>query len=281
MSIAGMSETKAGDIGAKDQATKKPSAGLLRLRQLLVKRMDLLPGILFLALWEYAGGRLVSLLYTSKPSEIIARIFEYLQSPEGIRDVQVTYTELGWGFLFGGIGGIVLGYVFGASRTIARIFEPYIMIFYGVPQSALAPLLIIWFGIGLASKILIVGLMVFFLTFYNTFLGVRSVEREFVYIAQIIGASRWHVIRWVVMPSVAPFIFLGIKISIPRAAIAVIIGEFVASRAGIGHYILYSTGQFDTAGIFAGIIVLLLTVLVANLVLEAIRSRVLRWQDVS
>lgn len=245
------------------------------------KRVDLLPGVLLLAVWEIAGGRYIDLLYTSKPSIILVRTLEYVRSPEGLRDLQVTFTELGWGFLFGALGAVFFGYVLGASKTLSRVFEPYVMVLYGVPQSALAPLLIIWFGIGLMSKIFIVGMMVFFLTFYNTFLGVRSVEPEFIHIAQIIGASRWQVIRWVVVPSVAPFIFMGIKVSIPRAVIGVIIGEFVASRAGIGHYILFSTGQFDTAGIFAGIIVLLLAILFSNLLLEAVRTRVLRWQDVS
>jgi NitT/TauT family transport system permease protein len=264
-----------------EKANEKPIRFLSSLALIGKKRIDLLPGIVFLALWEYVGGRYVDLLYTSKPSLILMRTTEYIMSADGLHDIRVTFTELGWGFLVGAVGGIALGYILGASKTLARIFEPYIMISYGVPQSALAPLLIIWFGIGLMSKIFIVGMMVFFLIFYNTFLGVRSVEPEFIHIAQIIGANRWQVIRRVIIPSVAPYIFMGFKVSIPRAAIGVIIGEFVASRAGVGHYILFSTGQFDTAGIFTGIIILLFSVLLGNLLLEAIRSRVLRWQDIA
>jgi NitT/TauT family transport system permease protein len=238
------------------------------------------PGIALLCFWQYASGKLIRETYISKPSEIGERLFELFSTGEIWPSLVVTGQELVLSYVIGVIAGVLVGYSLGRSPRVAAIVEPYVMALYGVPKIALAPLFVIWFGIGIWSKVMLAGTMVFFLVFYNVFAGVRSVERELVNLALVMGASERQLGRQIYLPAAAPapYLLLGMRMAIPYAVIGVIVGEFTASVSGLGLYINYVSSTYDPAGVFAGIFILLAGVSVMNAAAKRIERRVLRWQ---
>jgi NitT/TauT family transport system permease protein len=151
--------------------------------------LTLLPGLVLIGFWQWASGRLIREIYVSKPSAIAARLYEIFASGEIYPHLWTTGQELVLGYVIGVGSGIIGGYALGRAPRLANIFEPYVMAFYGIPKIALAPLFIIWFGIGMWSKVALAAIMVFFLVFYNVFSGVRSVDRELVNLTRVMGAN--------------------------------------------------------------------------------------------
>jgi NitT/TauT family transport system permease protein len=240
--------------------------------------LALLPGLVLLAFWEWASGRLIREIYVSKPSAIAVRLYELFATGEILPHLVVTLQELVLGYLVGVLSGVVVGYWLGRSPRVAAVVEPYVMAFYGIPKIALAPLFIIWFGIGIGSKIALAGIMVFFLTFYNVYTGVRNVDREYANLALIMGAKERQLTRHVYLPAAAPFVLLGMRMAIPYSVIGVIVGEFASSTRGLGLFINQASSTYDPAGVFAGIVILLGFILVANVAAARLERRLLRWR---
>ena len=254
------------------------AANAAKLLQWLLK---LLPGVALLFFWQWASGRLIKEIYVSKPTAIAQRLYELFASGEIYPHLWTTGQELVLGYVIGVAGGVIGGYTLGRSPRLARIFEPYVMAFYGVPKIALAPLFIIWFGIGMGSKIALASIMVFFLVFYNVFAGVRSVDRELVNLTLIMGANQRQLTYHVFLPAAAPFVMLGMRLAIPYSVIGVIVGEFTSSAQGLGLFIHEASSTYDPAGVFAGIVILLAFVAIANLLAGRLERRLLRWRSLS
>jgi NitT/TauT family transport system permease protein len=240
--------------------------------------LALLPGLVLLAFWEWASGRLIREIYVSRPSAIAVRLYELFATGEILPHLVVTLQELVLGYIVGVLSGVIVGYWLGRSPRVAAIVEPYVMAFYGIPKIALAPLFIIWFGIGIGSKIALAGIMVFFLTFYNVYTGVRNVDREYANLALIMGAKERQLTRHVYLPAAAPFVLLGMRMAIPYSVIGVIVGEFASSTRGLGLFINQASSTYDPAGVFAGIVILLAFILVANVGAARLERRLLRWR---
>jgi NitT/TauT family transport system permease protein len=232
----------------------------------------------FFLLWEIASGRWIEPFLISSPSKIFASFIDHLQSGILIEHSLVTFKEIGLGFPLGAISGIAVGYLFGRSRTLAEIFEPIIIALYGIPRTALAPLFIVWLGIGIWSKVGVVFLLTFFLNFFNTYAGMKQMDQEFIDLARLMGAKGWKLTFRVILPAVSPYILIGVKTSIPFAVIGAIVGEFIAATEGLGFFIRLSAGIFRTADVFAGILVLMILVIAMNKIADFIERRVLRWQ---
>ena len=219
--------------------------------------MTLLPGLAILAFWQWASGRLIKEIYVSKPTAVAARLYELFASGEIYPHLWTTGEELVLGYSIGVTGGILAGYTLGRSPRLAVIFEPYVMAFYGIPKIALAPLFIIWFGIGIGSKVALAAIMVFFLVFYNVYTGVRSVDRELVNLTLVMGANQRQLTYHVYFPAAAPYVLLGMRMAVPYSVIGVIVGEFTSSVQGLGLFIHEASSTYDPAGVFAGIVILL------------------------
>jgi len=232
----------------------------------------------FFLLWEIASGRWVEPFLISSPSRILASFLDHLQSGSLIEHALVTFKEIGIGFPLGALSGVAMGYWFGRSRTLAEVFEPIIIALYGVPRTALAPLFIVWLGIGIWSKVGVVFLLTFFLNFFNTYAGMKQMDQEYVDLARLMGAKGWKLTFRVILPAVSPYILTGVKTSIPFSVIGAVVGEFIAATEGIGFFIRLSAGIFRTADVFVGIIVLMLLVIVMNKIADLIEGRVLAWQ---
>jgi NitT/TauT family transport system permease protein len=240
-----------------------------------------LPGVALLLFWQWASGRLIKELYVSKPTAIAVRLYELFSSGEIYPHLWTTGQELVFGYVIGVAGGVLGGYALGRSPRLARIFEPYLMAFYGVPKIALAPLFIIWFGIGMGSKIALASIMVFFLVFYNVFAGVRSVDRELMNLTLVMGANQRQLTYHVYLPAAAPYVMLGMRMAIPYSVIGVIVGEFTSSTQGLGLFIHEASATYDPAGVFAGIVLLLGFVMAAGALAGRLERRLLRWRNPS
>lgn len=254
------------------------AVGAARPLQWLLK---LLPGLALLVFWQWASGRLIKEIYVSKPTAVAQRLYELFASGEIYPHLWITGQELVLGYVIGVAGGIIGGYALGRSPRLAGIFEPYVMAFYGIPKIALAPLFIIWFGIGMGSKVALASIMVFFLVFYNVFAGVRSVDRELVNLTLVMGANQRQLTYHVYLPAAAPFVMLGMRLAIPYSVIGVIVGEFTSSAQGLGLFIHEASSTYDPAGVFAGIVILLAFVAVANFLAGRLERRLLRWRSLS
>ena len=232
----------------------------------------------FFSLWEIASGRWIEPFLISSPSRIFTSLINGFREGDLFLHTWVTFQEIAVGFPVGAITGIALGYAFGRSRLLAEIFEPIIIALNGIPRTALAPLFIVWLGIGLWSKVGVVFLLTFFLNFFNTYTGMRQMDHEYVDLANLMGVKGWKLTFKVIFPAISPYVFTGIRTSIPFAVIGAIVGEFVASTEGLGFFIRMSAGIFKTADVFVGIIVLMIMVIIIDRIAGMIERRALRWQ---
>ena len=190
----------------------------------------------------------------------------------------ITIQETLAGFLIGAIGGIVLGFAIGRYPRLAEVLDPFILAIYSVPKVALAPLFLVWFGIGIFMKIVLAAVTVVFIVFFNTLAGVRNVDRDLVDAVWLMGAKPRDVLRHVLVPSAMSWALTGVRISIPYALIGAIIGELIASNRGIGYLIASSASSYDTAGVFAALIVLTVLAMLINAIVDEIDRRLSKWK---
>jgi NitT/TauT family transport system permease protein len=262
---------------AENTATELPAKNGLfpNWRSFLV----LLPGLCTLVLWEIAAWQWPSVArLISRPVEIARGIVEVMANGTIWPHFDATLKEMAAGYVIGAITGVALGFLCGRIKLLGDMLNPYITLFNGIPKVALAPVFVIWFGIGLMSKIAIIMTMVFFVVFINTFAGLRSVNEDYVAIVRIMGASGWQVVREVFLPATLPFIIVGLRAGIPFSVIGAVVGEFIASTKGLGYFINYNQGTYDTNGIFVGVTILALLVVVLDLLLSLLERRLLKWR---
>jgi NitT/TauT family transport system permease protein len=237
--------------------------------------------VVTLGLWEWLSGALRMEFWISKPSLVVEALITWWQSGQLGSDLQLTLTEAGAGFIIGSAAGGLTGFVLGWVRRLGDLLEPFVLSLYTLPKIALAPLFVLWFGIGATNKIMFSAMLVFFMVFFTTYQGVRQVDRELVENARMLGASRWGIWTKIAVPYSAVWVFTGLRIGLPYALIGAIVGEFVAAEAGVGFRIKEATSFFNTAAVFAGLIVLMAISMVLLGALKLIEMRVLRWQTAS
>jgi NitT/TauT family transport system permease protein len=265
-------------VAASNDAGVLPKADAFSVRGIgvTIVRIAIIGG--FLLLWEIASGRWLEPFLISSPSRIFSALISGFHSGDLLQHTWVTFLEIAIGFPLGAVSGIALGYAFGRSRLLAEVFEPIIIALNGIPRTAVAPLFIVWLGIGLWSKVGVVFLLTFFLNFFNTYTGMRQMDQEYIDLARLMGVKGWKLSFKVIFPAISPYVFTGIRTSIPFAVIGAIVGEFIAATEGVGFFIRLSAGIFKTADVFVGIIVLMIMVIIMDKIAEAVERRALRWQ---
>ena len=235
--------------------------------------------IVVLSFWQYASGRLIKSFWISSPSDIWRQLVEWVVSGDLWIHLEATLLETIMGFVFGAIGGVVTGLALGLNRRLAAVLDPFIVAFYSLPKIALAPLFILWFGVGLTSKVVLATFVVFFLVFYNTYAGTLAVEAELVDVLRLMGATKSQIIRKVILPSALIWIFTGMKSSVPYALIGAVVGEMMASNRGLGYLIQAAAGQYDTSGVFAALFVLMIIATGLHELLKQSERIMLRWRE--
>jgi NitT/TauT family transport system permease protein len=246
--------------------------------RLIVLRVLLLAG--FLGLWEAVSGRLVPTFFISKPSRIFTVFWAWVQDGSLFFHAGITATEALAGFVVGGVIGMTVGLILGRATRVSEVINPFITAFYSVPKLALAPLFILWFGIGIDMKIALIATIVFFLVFLNTYTGVREVSRELTAILKLMGAGERHLMTKVVIPSAITWVFAGLRISAPYALVGAVVGELVASNRGLGYLLVHAAGQFDTAGVFAALVAIIILAALLNAAVGYAASRAMPWRNV-
>lgn len=277
MSTMQIDEGAAVGTALPSKAVRDFEAGLVR-RRLLVYVSQIAFGVVFLAFWQWASGRLIDPFFVSSPSAVFGKLWTWTINGELYRHLSITLYATAIGFLIGSAIGFGLGLLFGKFAFLAEVLDPYITALYSIPKLALAPLFIIWFGIGIESKIAVSASIVFFVVFLNTFSGVREVNPIYIHATQIMGASQWAVMRTVIIPSATAWVITGLKVSVPYALVGTVIGEFMSANRGIGFIIAQATGLFDTNSVFAGIIILAIVGAIINGLLKVTEARLLRWR---
>ncbi|MGE2716323.1 ABC transporter permease [Mycolicibacterium litorale] len=235
-------------------------------------------GLLFLAVWQIASGRWVDEFFLSKPSLIIARILELAQSGELWLHLRATLLETGIGLMIGLPLGVVLGITVATSKIVGRWIYPYVIAMYSLPRVALAPLFIVWFGLGLFSKVMMVVTMVVFVAFYNVYQGVKSIDQDLLDMVKSYRGSRWTMLRWVMLPSISAWMLTALRLGIGLGLIGAIIAELIGSSVGLGYYIKLSSNLFDTTGVFAGLFVVMIIAMLLEQVVALTERKVLRYR---
>jgi NitT/TauT family transport system permease protein len=235
--------------------------------------------VFLLVTWEISAGILKSDFWTSRPSAVFTALMRWWSSGTLATDLKLTLSAAAGGFVLGSVAGGLIGFILGWVKRLGNLFEPLILSIYTLPKIALAPLFVLWFGIGLTNKVMFSGMLVFFMVFFTTFQGTRQVDRELVENARVLGANRWDIWTKIAIPYSAVWVFTGIRIGLPYALIGAIVGEFIAAEAGVGFRIKEATSFFDTASVFAGLVLLMAISGSLLGILKLIEKRALRWQN--
>jgi NitT/TauT family transport system permease protein len=249
----------------------------IRWRQYVVTLGRIALALLLLGAWKYGADK-AGALYVADPIKVAQRIVEDVQTGALLRHIYVTLRLATIGFAIGCFFGVALPFVLRRLPRLTNAIEPYIMASVGIPKYALVPLFILWFGIDDAPKLWLVGLLVFYPVFIAVFAGIRNVDRRLINMARVAGASEAAISREVVWNSLLPFFFASLKIALPRAISAAIIGEFLVGNEGLGFMIENSRQNFDTTGVFAGVVVATALVLVINALLVRLDRRFSAWR---
>ena len=216
--------------------------------------------------------------FFSRPGDIGMRVWQWIVSGSVWTHLAVTLTEAALSFVIGVALGIAFGFLLARVNWLAALLEPYIRIANALPRVVLAPIFLLWFGLGIWSKVALGVTVVFFIVFFNTYQGVREVDRVLVNNARMLGANERQLIRHVLIPSALTWIFSSLHISIGFAIIAVVVGEYLGSSKGIGYLISQAEGVFDTTGVFAGMTVLAAVVLAVSVLVNRLERWLLRWK---
>lgn len=191
---------------------------------------------------------------------------------------RTTLLEIGLGLLLGLSLAVMLGYLLGKSHTLDRLLSPYIVTSQTIPIVAVAPLLVIWFGSGLISKVLICALIVFFPTLVSTIVGIRGVDPDLRDLMRSLRANRWQIFAKLELPAALPVLFGGLKLSVILAVVGAVVGEFVGADVGLGFLINLGRGILDTPMIFVAVFALVLIAQALYLAVSVVESICLRWQ---
>ncbi len=231
-----------------------------------------------LATWQIVSSLLNLGFWMSSPVAVIQALVSWAQAGTLTSDIGITMLEAGCGFVLGATTGALVGFLFGWFRRLGDLFEPFIMSFYTLPKIALAPLFVLWFGIGTLNKVMFSALLVFFMIFFTTFQGTRQVDADLIANARLMGASRFATWTKIAVPYSAVWVFTGLRIGLPYSLIGAIVGEFVAAQAGVGYRIKEATALFDTATVFAGLAVLMIISFALLGALKVMERCTMRWQ---
>jgi NitT/TauT family transport system permease protein len=213
------------------------------------------------------------------PSQVWVRFIQAIQNGTLIRNTLVTLSEVLAGLAMGVSIASVLGYLLARSLRLERLLSPYIVASQSIPVVAIAPLLVIWFGPGIFSKILICALIVFFPVLVNTVVGVRTVPEDLRDLMRSLQATRWQTLKNLELPAALPVFLGGLRIGATLSVIGAVVGEFVGAKSGLGFLVNVGRGVYDTALVFVAVFTLIAMALILYGIVSLIEKRLLRWQQ--
>jgi NitT/TauT family transport system permease protein len=235
-----------------------------------------------IALWQIsADTEFIATLFTSSPRDIAYRLAEWAANGTALTNAAVTIEEALLGWAIGSIVGVLFGYLFAAVPLLDKVFSPYIEALNATPRLALAPLFILWFGVGIESKLALVISVVVIILLVSANTGAKSAEREPVTLVKALGGTPLQIAWKVVIPSSIPFVFAGLRLAMNMALGGAVVGEMMAARRGLGVLINNSSTVLDTTGVMAGVVLTVAVALVATMILTHVEQRILKWKSLT
>jgi NitT/TauT family transport system permease protein len=236
--------------------------------------------VLFLTVWELVGNtwQLINPMFMSAPSLIAKAAWQLFASGEIWNDLYVSGIEFFWGYFLSIIFAIPFGIAIGWYKRFAYVCDPFVNAMNATPRVALLPLVIIWLGIGILSKVGIIFLGAVFPLLINTRDGVKTTPANLLTAARSFGASEWQIFKSVVLPSTVPFILTGLRLAVGRALIGVMVGELYAATAGIGFMITVAGATFQTDKVFVGVLVFAITGMIMTDIIDRYERRFDKWR---
>nr|ACF98193.1 putative binding-protein-dependent transport systems inner membrane component [uncultured bacterium 1114] len=238
--------------------------------------LQLALGAALLGIWELAGANQVSSL-ASRPSLVLARLWLWITTDLHVH-VATTLTEMILGLAIGTTLGVLAGITLGRSPLLSTLLRPLIVAAYSVPLIALVPLIIMFFGIDMLPKIVLISIVVFFLLLFNTFSGVQAIDKDMIASIQIMGSTQREEFQKVIAPAAMAWIIGGVKTALPYALVAATTGEMLASRSGVGFLVMRGAQRFDMPALYAGLLVLMIIGLLISDIATRIEKWMLRWR---
>jgi NitT/TauT family transport system permease protein len=235
--------------------------------------------IVFFGGWEYACRSLaISELILPAPSQIVAALIAGFRSGLFVDGLLTTLSEVILGFVLAAASAFILGTLISQIRLLEAVIYPYIVAFQTLPKVAVAPLILIWVGLGIEGKIFIAATVSFFPMLVNTIVGLRSAPQNEIDLMRSLSAGRWKIFRYVQLPEALPFIFAGLNIGLVLAVLGAIVGEFVGAKGGLGYLIVQMNFNLDVAGIFAALLLLGIMGIALNFLSQFLRRKIVFWK---
>jgi NitT/TauT family transport system permease protein len=241
-------------------------------------------GIVILLIWHILtaypilGPTKQTQFFFSTPLDVLARVLKEITSGEIWRHLWITLMETILAFAFGAAGGILFGFLFARQALLAAVFDPYIKAANALPRVVLAPIFALWFGLGIWSKVALGFTLVFFIVFFNVYQGVREVSPVVLANARMLGMNERQLLRHVYWPAALTWMFSSLHTSVGFALVGAVVGEYLGSSAGLGYKIQEAESVFDVTGVFAGMVILSIFVIIIDLAVTLIENRLLRWR---
>ncbi|HEV8346372.1 MAG TPA: ABC transporter permease [Vicinamibacterales bacterium] len=241
---------------------------------------QILVGLVALALWQgLVALNILDPFFVSRPTDIARRVATWVAAGTLWPHLAVTLQEALLGLVVGAALGIVLGFALARSPLAAAVFDPYIKMLNAIPRVVLAPLFLLWFGLGIWSKVALAVTLVFFVMFFSTYQGVRDASQVLVDNVRMLGASERQLVRHVLVPSALTWIFSSLHTSLGFAMVGAVVGEYLGSTRGLGYVISQAEGTFDTTGVFAGMTILGIVVVIVSAAVTRLERWLLRWKN--
>lgn len=246
--------------------------------------LQILVMVVFLALWHVVtttslfGDIKTTQFFFSTPGEVLARTWKQLTGADIYFHLGITLTETVLAFVIGSAAGIFFGFAFARNALLAAVFDPYIKAANALPRVVLAPIFALWFGLGIWSKVALGFTLVFFIVFFNVYQGVREVSPTVLANARMLGMNERQLFRHVYWPSALTWMFSSLHTSVGFALVGAVVGEYLGSSAGLGYKIHEAESVFDVTGVFSGMLILAIFVIVIDSIVTLVENRLLVWR---
>ena len=254
------------------------------MNRLVLLALRIAVALVLLAAWHVlttvpiGGRKLLDPFFFSTPLDVLARVWKDFAGGGIWRHLGITLLETVLAFTIGSVGGIVFGFVFARGELVAAVFDPYIKAANALPRVVLAPIFALWFGLGIWSKVALGFTLVFFIVFFNVYQGVREVSPTILANARMLGMNERQLLRHVYWPAALTWMFSSLHTAVGFALVGAVVGEYLGSAAGLGYKIHEAESVFDVTGVFAGMMILAVFVIVIDSVVTVIERRLLVWR---
>jgi NitT/TauT family transport system permease protein len=254
------------------------------MNRLTLLTLQALVAVVGIALWHVLssvpifGVIVLPPFFFSTPQKVAERILKWIMEGTIWHHLAITLIESMLAFVIGSLAGALVGFWFARQNLVAAVFDPYVKMMNALPRVVLAPIFALWLGLGIWSKVALGITLVFFVVFFNVYQGVKETNTTLVDNARMLGMSERQLLRHVYWPSALSWMFSSLHTSVGFAVVGAVVGEYLGSAAGLGYLIQQAEGVFDVAGVFAGMIVLAVFVVLIDMLVTRVERRLLIWR---